>query len=247
MHYALCPYCLSTLKITEEKLALRAGLVRCSHCNDVFNAYKNKLPESDRQRLIESIERQEKETAAEAKPAPSDEIHTTPEVQIATWEPSPKEKSHSLPLGFISFLLAIVLIGQIIYIQSDVIVQTPRFQPFFKQLNKDFDLNIPAYKSVDEIQVIDRQLRAHSSLKGALTLQLTMKNTALAEQNFPNIDLVLTSNSGEVVAHRTFTKYDYLKKDEEHSFFEPQSLKEVSLTFKDAQKSTSGFEISFSF
>jgi len=247
MHYALCPYCLSTLKISEEQLALRAGLVRCSHCNDIFNAYKNKLPEPDRQRLIESIEKQHKETAVETQSSPTDETHITLEVQTAAWEPSPKKKPLSLPLGFISFLLVIVLIGQVIYIQSDAIVQTPRFQPFFKQLNKGFDLNIPAYKNVDEIQVIDRQLRAHASLKGALSLQLTMKNTALAEQNFPNIDLVLTSNSGEIIAHRTFTKYDYLKKSETSDFFEPQSLKEVSLTFKDAQKSTSGFEISFSF
>jgi len=247
MHYALCPYCLSTLNITEEQLTLRAGLVRCSQCNDVFNAYKNKLSKFEQQRLTQNIEKQAEEAARENTPPPPEQTHITPDAQTATWEAPPEETHHSFPFGFISFLLVIILIGQSIYIQSDAIIQTPRFQPLFKQVNSAFGFNIPTYKNADEIQVIERRLSAHPTIKDVLTLHLTMKNIALAEQNFPNIGLVLTSNSGAIVAHRTFTKYDYLKKNEKYDFFGSQSLKEISLHFKNPQQSTSGFELSFSF
>jgi len=248
MHYALCPYCLSTLKITEEQLTLRAGLVRCKHCSDVFNAYKNKLPESERQRVIKSIKEQEKKADTEIKiphPDKADQPQSSPEA--VTWEAAPKENRSSFPFGLISFLLALILMGQIVYIQSDTIVQTPRFQPFFKQVNNAFGFSIPSYKSADEIQIIERQLTPHPTVANILTLRLTMKNTALAEQNFPSINLVLTSNSGEVIAHKTFTKYDYLTTREKYDFFKAQSLKQISLSFKEVQKDTSGFEISFSF
>jgi len=278
MPNALCPYCLSKLNITEEQLTLRAGLVRCSNCNDVFNAYKNKLSETDQKPVQKSTEEQKPAAEAPVKPSvtakpsikvkpkvkPKIKIKPKPlppenlgvshsalkakeEAKVATWEPSKKESTHLLPFSFAALFLTLLIAGQIIYIQLDVITQTPRFRPFLKQLNSTFDLKIPPYKNASEIQVIERQISAHATVKDALTLQLTMKNMALSEQNFPNINIVLTSNSGEEIARGTFTKLDYLKKDEVHSFFEPQALKQVNLNFNEAQKGSSGFEISFSF
>lgn len=40
-----CPECGTTFRVGQEQLGLRRGLVRCGHCNAVFNAYDTLLPE----------------------------------------------------------------------------------------------------------------------------------------------------------------------------------------------------------
>ncbi len=254
MHYALCPYCLSILQITEDQLTLRAELVRCGHCSEVFNAYKNKLSEPDKQRLIKDTEEQRnKEEPSIEKPAPNHQTtencasESPAETKEPSWETTQTKKRSSFPFGLLSFVFLLLLAGQIIYINSDSLVQTPSLQPFFKQANKAFGFHIPTYRSINDIQVVERQLKPHATLQNVLTLQFTMKNTALVEQNYPNIHLILTSSSSEKVAQNTFTKFNYLQDNESHDFFKPQSLKFVSLSFKKPQKNALGYEISFSF
>lgn len=36
-----CPECVTTFRVTQEQLGARRGMVRCGHCNAVFNAYDN--------------------------------------------------------------------------------------------------------------------------------------------------------------------------------------------------------------
>lgn len=40
-----CPECGTTFRVGQAQLGLRRGLVRCGHCNAVFNAYDTLLPE----------------------------------------------------------------------------------------------------------------------------------------------------------------------------------------------------------
>jgi predicted Zn finger-like uncharacterized protein len=40
-----CPECRTTYRIAQAQLSLRRGLVRCGHCNAVFNAYDSLLPD----------------------------------------------------------------------------------------------------------------------------------------------------------------------------------------------------------
>lgn len=40
-----CPECGTTFRVIQDQLGLRRGLVRCGHCNAVFNAYDTLLPE----------------------------------------------------------------------------------------------------------------------------------------------------------------------------------------------------------
>lgn len=40
-----CPECRTTFRVSQDHLGARRGLVRCGHCNAVFNAYDTLLPE----------------------------------------------------------------------------------------------------------------------------------------------------------------------------------------------------------
>lgn len=64
-----CPECCTTFRVSQEQLGLRRGLVRCGHCNAVFNAYDTLLPE------LESAPA----TQGEAQPKDLPEVEAAPE------------------------------------------------------------------------------------------------------------------------------------------------------------------------
>lgn len=244
MQYALCPFCLTTLQITSQQLALKSGLVRCGHCHDVFDATKNQLSPS-----VGQTTATEKTTYAEslAQDHHTTEIESGAPPTIAIWETAKPTPAYSVPFGFLSFVFAVIFSIQFLYIESAMLTQNIHLQPIFKKLNSAFSLHIPSYKNIKEIQVIERQMTPHPALTDSLSLQLTIKNTALAEQHFPVINLLLTSTAGEQIAHGRFTKYDYLKPNETNDYFAAQALQQVNLVFKKPQQEASGFEISFQY
>ena len=164
----------------------------------------------------------------------------------AVWESPSAPVQNRFPFGFLSFILLIVILVQISMVQSEFFTQNTRLQPIFKYLNKTFNLDILGYINLDEIRIVDREIRPHPELQNALELQIIMKNHALVEQAYPSINVTLTSRLGEKIALGKFTKYDYLNKDELNDYFAPSELKHIKLIFSKPQQNPSGFEITFS-
>jgi predicted Zn finger-like uncharacterized protein len=44
-----CPHCQTTFRVVHDQLKLRAGLVRCGHCKEIFNGIEHLLPPPDTQ------------------------------------------------------------------------------------------------------------------------------------------------------------------------------------------------------
>ena len=42
-----CPHCQTTFRVAHDQLKLRAGLVRCGHCKEIFNGIEHLLPPED--------------------------------------------------------------------------------------------------------------------------------------------------------------------------------------------------------
>lgn len=42
-----CPHCQTTFRVAQDQLKLRAGLVRCGHCKEIFNGIEHLLPPAD--------------------------------------------------------------------------------------------------------------------------------------------------------------------------------------------------------
>jgi predicted Zn finger-like uncharacterized protein len=81
-----CPHCQTTFRVVHDQLKLRAGLVRCGHCKEIFNGIEHLLPPPD----VEPTE----QAATAAEPAAFDAavIAAAPvEVSVAhtTDEPAP--------------------------------------------------------------------------------------------------------------------------------------------------------------
>jgi predicted Zn finger-like uncharacterized protein len=42
-----CPHCQTTFRVAQDQLKLRAGLVRCGHCKEIFNGIEHLLPPAE--------------------------------------------------------------------------------------------------------------------------------------------------------------------------------------------------------
>ena len=242
MQYALCPFCLSTLQVTEEQLTAKDGVIRCGHCHDIFDANKNKLTPSSGAAPVNETAKQTNNSISlkNEQLSNSDSSAITP-----IWE-NQKTPSHcKTPFTLFSFLLILIFIAQLAYFESEKLTQNTQLQPIFKKLNSRFNLHIPGYKNLEEIHIVQRQISEHPHLANTLSLQLTIKNAALAEQPFPTINVILTSSLGGKIAQGIFTKYDYLEPNQTNDYFAPQALQQINLAFKKPLQEPSGFEISF--
>ena len=92
-----CPHCHTTFRVAHDQLKLRAGLVRCGACKQIFNGIENLLRPED-------LERNSKPAMPPVPPAPAQEspqtaesapIQTAPEPEVRTEEPAAPETSAS--------------------------------------------------------------------------------------------------------------------------------------------------------
>ncbi len=70
-----CPHCQTTFRVAHDQLKLRAGLVRCGYCKEIFNGIENLLPSED------------PASAAPAVPATTNAETTEVQVQATTVAP----------------------------------------------------------------------------------------------------------------------------------------------------------------
>lgn len=80
-----CPHCQTTFRVAHDQLKLRAGLVRCGYCKEIFNGIENLLPSED------GAAPTPVKPAAPATPA----IVETPSVPTAPIAPIPEHDTNS--------------------------------------------------------------------------------------------------------------------------------------------------------
>lgn len=231
MLYATCPFCSSTLQISDAQLKAKDGLVRCGHCKDIFNASSHLIK-------VAKPSQQTKQTHPE-----NTETH---EVPIAVWEKPDTNKTTNKPYGIISFLLILILGLQFVYFETEKILKNQILRPYIDQLSDKFELAIPYYQNLNELQIINRTLSTHPSKKNTLHLELSVKNTSNLQQKYPSIVFTLLSDSGEKVAQRTFKKQEYLTDQLATDSFKAQAIVLIQLDFQRPKKAADGFEIGFS-
>ncbi len=84
-----CPECRTTFRVSQEHLGARRGLVRCGHCNAVFNAYDTLLPE------LEEPPAEDAPASADIAPSP-DTFEFVPTVAA---NPEPEEQTPAAMLA----------------------------------------------------------------------------------------------------------------------------------------------------
>ena len=250
MQYALCPSCSSTLQVSQEQVDAKNGLVRCGHCNDIFDAIKHQLKTPDSVRALELP--QEDPFIAPTTPEVDEQLteekpDEPTQLENPAWETNKPKQRSKIPFGLLSFVALIALIFQLVSNYPNYFTQNTQLQPAFEKLNQAFNLRIPKYKNTNELRVLDRELSNHPTRSNTLQLKLTIKNTAPVNQDYPSIHLTLSTAIGKNSAQVTFQKSDYLANTDMFDPFKPFSTKQITVYLSKPKEPVSGFEISFSF
>ncbi len=109
-----------------------------------------------------------------------------------------------------SFLLALLLGGQIAYAERDRLFENSRLRPLLDRICDQFNCRLPMRSAVDSIRLVSREVRPHPSAPKALMISASMVNDAEFTQRFPLVEVTLSNLGERAIAQRRFTPAEYL-------------------------------------
>ena len=71
----LCPHCATRFRVTSEQLGARQGLVRCGHCQGVFNGFEHLNHEGDSEVGVSQITSSYRDAAVNIAPRTNTSLH----------------------------------------------------------------------------------------------------------------------------------------------------------------------------
>lgn len=116
--------------------------------------------------------------------------------------------------GIATAALALLLVVQLFVYEKDNLAQNPRIRPWLENLCGVFGCQLPPFRNLSEIAVVDRALypAKNNSLEG-YQFHLVIVNHAPYAQPYPLIKLNFTALDGSPIASRIFKPQEYLPSD----------------------------------
>jgi predicted Zn finger-like uncharacterized protein len=232
--YARCPACLTTFKVTPEQLDARGGMVRCGICSAIFNAELRRLQKPPAPAAESTPPTREETVAAKktkrarggkSRSASSRRRRSSIETDLTTGskdagiptvtelEGIVKPRSFWRPffwsLGNLS--LMILLAGQILYFYHDELAADPSWRPVVREFCDHAGCELRPRQDIGRIDLLQTSIAPHPKYENALRIRATLVNRAVFAQAYPDMEISLTSNTGSVLARRTFVPTQYLE------------------------------------
>ena len=160
-------------------------------------------------------------------------------------EPRPPWMTSSLV--FVALILVVVMGFQAALFRSVQLAETfPRLIPPLYWFCSHLPCRYSGERDVDQIELVNRDVRSHPTAKNALQITVTIVNQAKFRQPYPDMLLTMSNLSGQVIARRRFTPQEYL--DKLYSPFlrmEPETPVHITLSVIDPGEDAINFEFSF--
>jgi predicted Zn finger-like uncharacterized protein len=228
--YTFCPTCSTVFAIKAEHLLAAAGRVRCGECGQVFRALDSVYEdlETVQSALAEHhaslAVRHEYEgqpdsvyTGGDDGTHNGDDIHDDagsagilmpPELHGA-WP----ERSHfgrNIAKGAIIVALFLLLGVQWLYFNRAGLAAQNEWRPGLESLCSLLRCELPLRVDLSRIELVNRDVRKHPRIAGALLINATLVNRAGFSQPYPILEVTFSNSSGTPVAARRFNPVEYL-------------------------------------
>ncbi len=208
--FTQCPNCSTHFSISDQDLTAAGGKVQCGKCDQIFNALytlsKHPLSVSDCD-AAEIVEISSIDHLGHDGVAESYQLNEPHENSPA----APPTNTSTLTLGIIGLLLCALLFVQTSYFTSDKLAQSyPVLRPWLEQFCAVTQCRLSLQHAPDKITIINRDLRDHPTIPGALLINLTLKNGASFTQPYPLLKLSFFDINHKLLASRTFQPREYL-------------------------------------
>lgn len=231
-----CAACATTFRLTTEQLVSRQGMVRCGHCNEVFNALENLIgPKADDagepgSPLAQPGDADHEEEAAPVDTATYDLFDPAahPAEQAA---PQPDAAPAYIPAATPSLLMGSVqprtfpwwssiaalaalaaLVGQATYhFRDQVAARVPEAKPLLVQACAHLGCRVEPPVDSQAISIEASDLQADNANRAVLILTAVLRNRADFAQPLPLLELSLTDALDAPVARRILNPADYAR------------------------------------
>jgi predicted Zn finger-like uncharacterized protein len=223
-----CPHCDTTFRITPQQCQAAQGLVRCSHCSQVFNALEHlsnvpadfKLPSVQKptqlqQALESSLDTSGRSLEDETASVLGDEEHHYDDEDIPDLFEQDEHQKRSL-LGLLFWMLLVflgigILAGQYIWwAQRDWALQHPDIRPALVSACEWLECTLPTTRNLSSFKVQRHIIRPHPTLPNAIQFDATFVNTATFPQPYPDLQLTFENVGAQPLARRRFKPSEYL-------------------------------------
>lgn len=207
-----CPQCRTHNAISEDLLRHQEELIRCRHCQMEFTIT-----------LKPSHPAQTENTTEPPQEAPF-KINLSPEEldRLAAQDDHRQAKQCAVarprPRGTWAWTLANLLLILGFCVQYSYFMRAPlsrhqALRPWLETLCQYAHCRIPLMRDLSRIKIIARNISPHPKLAGALTVSVTLLNTAPFTQPFPELELRFSKLDHKPLARRRFTPRQYLPAD----------------------------------
>jgi predicted Zn finger-like uncharacterized protein len=228
--YTFCPTCMTVFTIKAEHLLAAAGRVRCGECGQVFRAFdyvyedlatvQSALAEYHVSRVARHAEERQFDSDHDGEEfgadggqddldATSPDDFPMPPEFTDTWS----DRSHfgrNLAKGAIIGALLLLLGVQWLYFNRTSLAAQADWRPGLESLCSLLRCELPLRVDLSRIELVNRDVRKHPRVAGALLINATLVNHADFPQPYPILEVSFSNASGTPVAARRFSPGEYL-------------------------------------
>ena len=139
--------------------------------------------------------------------------HVVPEKFKDTYDSNSSVLVSSLLWGVGTLLLTATLLIEYAWFNRDRLNQVPQLRPWSEKICQQIDCKDISMRDPAKIELISRNVYSHPNEKGALMVNVTMKNNAEFAQPFPVMQIHFSDVRGGSVAARRFLPDEYLPEE----------------------------------
>lgn len=255
-----CPKCDTLYRLTTAQIEAAEGRVRCSRCNEVFNAIEHLRKTADKP--LEAAPAPKAEPPAPIAPPPRPPLEeaapapqkTEPPPIVARKPPEPpaidmlsqpQRKGPSVGWWLLALLLTVTAAAQLAWLDRRALIQDPQGRRFLASMCVLVKCALPPRRATDKFRVLSRDMSSHPQTENALLFLLVMANQADFSQPYPHLQLDLFDANRQPAGQRIFKPEEYLSEKPETEFLTPNHAVYIRLELVDPGPDISGFEIKF--
>lgn len=250
-----CPSCETAFRVTPEQLKVRAGKVRCGHCQSVFNALESllDLPPAREEESVQDGEAVQ--PAMAAMPIEPETVAATPSEADAVVEADIPEMddgqiAHPVSRGRVAvwgiaclFGLSLLGVQAAYFMRDELAVSQPDWRPMLEEMCAFLDCSIALPRKPELVGIESSDLHSDPQQKNLLVLATTLKNRAPFIQAYPHIELTLTDTQDQPIIRKVFPPEQYLPKGTEAAGFAANGDLAISLWLDPGEAGASGYRL----
>lgn len=203
-----CPACQTAFKVTPEQLAVANGIVRCGHCQQVFDAGGPGQGTAPGNAPTASAA---KPVPASAPGAPATQVlsflrdNTPSATALDAWLRRPRvQLGLKVALGVLALALGL---QWLLYARDRLAANDPSWQPVLNGLCAPFGCEVAPLRELQALRIESTVLQRR--VPDQFVFELVLKNTAPRALATPAVELSLTDASGQLLVRRVLLPSDW--------------------------------------